>query len=76
VSSTAPLHNRMPVLLFENERDAWMTGSFDDLLAFQARKFHDELIEMGRTPELWMAKKRPRPGAAGIHASLRRRYPA
>jgi putative SOS response-associated peptidase YedK len=30
----APLHDRMPVFLFENEWDKWMAGSFDDLLAF------------------------------------------
>jgi hypothetical protein len=34
-----------------------MTGSFDDLLAFQARKLPDELIEMERTPELWVKRK-------------------
>jgi len=34
--------------------DKWMTGSFDDLLVFQARKFPGELIEMERTPELWV----------------------
>jgi putative SOS response-associated peptidase YedK len=53
-----PLHDRMPVFLFENEWDRWMTGSFDDLLAFQARKFPDELIEMERTPELWVKRKK------------------
>lgn len=52
-----PLHDRMPVLLFESDWDRWMTGSFDDLLAFQARKFPDELIEMERTPELWVKRK-------------------
>ncbi len=35
-----------------------LRGSFDDLLAFQARKFPDELIEMERTPELWVKKKK------------------
>lgn len=52
-----PLHDRMPVFMFENECDKRMTGSFDDLLAFQARKFPDELIETERTPELWVRKK-------------------
>ena len=37
--------------------DKWMVGSFDDLLAFQARKFPNELIEMERTPELWVRRK-------------------
>jgi len=52
------LHNRMPVFLFPTEWDTWLRGSFDDLLAFQARKFPDELIEMERTPELWVKKKK------------------
>jgi putative SOS response-associated peptidase YedK len=53
-----PLHDRMPVFLFENEWDAWLKGSIDDLLAFQKRTFPNELIEMERTPELWVAKKK------------------
>lgn len=44
----APLHNRMPVFLFENEWDTWLHGSFDDLIAFQKRKFPDEAVEMDR----------------------------
>ncbi|MDP2378269.1 hypothetical protein [Reyranella sp.] len=48
----------MPVFLVGSEWDKWMKGSFDDLLAFQARKFPDELIEMDRTPELWVKRKR------------------
>jgi putative SOS response-associated peptidase YedK len=52
----APLHNRMPVFLFPTEWDSWLNGSFDDLLAFQARKFPDDLIEMEGTPELWAKK--------------------
>jgi len=50
---------------FENEWDKWMTGSFDDLLAFQARTFPDELIEMGRTLELWV-KERTKDGASAL----------
>jgi putative SOS response-associated peptidase YedK len=53
-----PVHNRMPVFLFENDWDKWMTGSFDDLLALQARKFPDDLIEMERTPEPWVRRKK------------------
>ena len=48
----------MPVFLFESDWDKWMTGSFDDLLALQARKFPDDLIEMERTPELWARRKK------------------
>ena len=57
-AAMAPLHNRMPVFLFENEWDTWLKGSFENLLAFQARKFPDELIEMDRTPELWVKKRK------------------
>lgn len=57
-AAMASLHDRMPVFLFESEWDAWLNGSFDDLLALQARKLSDELIEMERTPELWVAKKK------------------
>ena len=52
-----PLHDRMPVFLFENEWDKWMAGSFDDLMAFQGRTFPDELIEMERTSELWVKRR-------------------
>jgi len=47
----------MPVFLFENDWDKWMTGSFDDLLALQAREVPNDLIEMERTPELWVRRK-------------------
>jgi putative SOS response-associated peptidase YedK len=50
-AAMAPLHNRMPVFPFENERDIWLVLPFDDLLSFQLRKFLDELIEMERTRE-------------------------
>ncbi len=58
-SNTAivPLHDRMPVLLLEDEWDRWLNGSFDDLLAFQEREFPNELIEMERTSELWVKPK-------------------
>jgi hypothetical protein len=48
----------VPVFLFENEWDAWLRGSLNELLAFKARKFPDDLIEMERTPELWVKKKK------------------
>jgi putative SOS response-associated peptidase YedK len=52
-----PVHDRMPVLLHADEYDRWLHGSFEDLLAFQNRCFPDELIEMERTPELWVRRK-------------------
>jgi len=52
-----PVHNRMPVLLMPHEYGTWLNGSFEDLLAFQERKFPDELIEMARTEEPWSKRK-------------------
>jgi len=52
-----PLHYRMPVFLFPTEWDAWLKGSFEDLLAFPQRKFPDEPIEKERTPALRVKKK-------------------
>ena len=34
-----PVHDRMPVLLHPDEHDAWLHGSIDDVIAFQARCF-------------------------------------
>ncbi len=48
-----PVHDRMPVLLHADDYDRWLRGTFDDALAFQARCFPDDLIEMTRTDELW-----------------------
>ena len=56
-TAMSSLHNRMPVFLFPSEWDTWLRGSFDDLLALQQRKFPDHLIEMERTPELWVKRK-------------------
>lgn len=47
----------MPVLLHPDDYERWMTGSWDDILAFQRRCFPDELIEMDRTSELWSKRK-------------------
>lgn len=52
-----PVHDRMPVLLLPDEWDRWLNGSFDDALAFQDRCFPDELIEMNRTEEPWVARR-------------------
>lgn len=61
-----PVHDRMPVLLHADEHDRWLGGSFDDALAFQARCFPDDLIEMTRTAEPWV--KRSPATAAGLLA--------
>ncbi len=49
----APVHHRMPVLLFEDEYDQWLHGSLDDVRSFQDRCFPPELMTMDRTAELW-----------------------
>jgi putative SOS response-associated peptidase YedK len=54
-----PLHDRMPVLLHPHEYEQWLRGSFEDLLAFQKRRFPDDLIEIQPTSELWVKKKAP-----------------
>jgi putative SOS response-associated peptidase YedK len=56
-TAMSSLHNRMPVFLLPTEWDIWLRGSFDDLLALQARKFPDEPIEIERTSQLWVQKK-------------------
>ena len=48
-----PVHDRMPVLLMPDEYDRWLNGSFEEAVAFQARCFPDELIEMERTADPW-----------------------
>lgn len=58
-----PVHDRMPVLLMPDEYERWLHGSPDDVLAFQARCFPDDLIEMTRTDELWV-KRKPAEGQA------------
>lgn len=57
-----PVHNRMPVLLHQDEYEQWLHGSFDDALGFQKRTFPPELVTMERTSELW-AKKKSAPDA-------------
>jgi hypothetical protein len=39
-----------------------MHGSFDDLLAFQKRKFPADVMTMERIAELWVKKKSPDAG--------------
>jgi len=59
-----PVHDRMPILLMPEEYDRWLNGSFDDLLAFQARCFPDDLIEMTRTDDRWQQTESERAKAA------------
>jgi putative SOS response-associated peptidase YedK len=63
-----PVHDRMPVLLQPDEYDHWLNGTFDDVMAFQARCFPDELIETTRTRELWVKRKAP-PTVEGLALS-------
>ena len=48
-----PVHNRMPVLLHEEDEDRWLRGSLEDVKAFQDRCFPDELTAMERTQDPW-----------------------
>jgi len=48
-----PVHDRMPVLLHEDEYDQWLHGDFDEIVGFQERCFPDEMIEMRRTGDPW-----------------------
>lgn len=52
-----PVHNRMPVLLHEEDYESWLRGSLDDVMAFQGRCFPDELTEMNRTSDPWFRRK-------------------
>ena len=58
-----PVHDRMPVLLHEDEYAPWLHGGFDDIIGFQERCFPDELIAMERTSEPWN-KPRSAPSTA------------
>jgi len=51
-----PVHNRMPVLLHQDEYDQWLRGSFNDAVDLQNRCFPDALIEMAQTSELWVKR--------------------
>ena len=54
-----PVHNRMPVLLHEEEWDRWLGGGIEDVVAFQNRCFPDALIEVERTADPWVRRKTP-----------------
>ncbi len=53
----APVHDRMPVLLHEDEHDLWLHGSLEDVRGLQARCFPPELMVMDRTREPWSKPK-------------------
>jgi len=55
-----PIHKRMPVLLLPEDYDAWLHGSVEDAIAFQDRRFPDDLIEITRTEELWSKPRNPK----------------
>ena len=52
-----PVHDRMPVLLHEEDHDRWLHGSLDDVIAFQTRCYPDDLIEIERTAEPWLRRR-------------------
>lgn len=52
-----PVHNRMPVLLHEDEYERWLHGSLEDVIYFRDRCFPDDAMTMDRTDDLWF---RPR----------------
>lgn len=52
-----PVHDRMPVLLHEDEYEKWLRGSFEDIIGFQDRCFPDDLIVMDRTTDPWNKSK-------------------
>ena len=50
-----PVHDRMPVLLHQEDLDLWLRGSLDDVMQFQGRCYPDELIQMERTADSWLS---------------------
>lgn len=51
-----PVHNRMPVLLHEEDYDLWLRGRLKDVVGFQERCFPDELTTIERTLDLWFRR--------------------
>ena len=56
-----PVHNRMPVLLHEEDYDLWLRGSLEDVVSFQGRCFPDELTVRTRTDDPWFRRKAEAP---------------
>jgi putative SOS response-associated peptidase YedK len=52
-----PVHNRMPVLLHEEDHDRWLHGSLEDVIAFKDRCFPDVLTTIERTADPWFKRK-------------------
>ncbi|HYH70402.1 MAG TPA: SOS response-associated peptidase family protein [Methyloceanibacter sp.] len=52
-----PVHDRMPVLLHEEDYDRWLHGSLEDVIEFQERCFPDELTAIERTADPWFRRK-------------------
>lgn len=59
-----PVHNRMPVLLHEEDYDRWLHGSLEDVLYFKDRCFPDELMSLDRTTDPWFRRKSAEPTAS------------
>jgi len=59
-----PVHDRMPVLLHEEDYDLWLRGSLEDVMSFQGRCFPDELTAIERTADPWFRRKSDPAGAA------------
>jgi len=59
-----PVHDRMPVLLHEEDYDLWLRGSLDDVIAFQDRCFPDELTSIERTADPWFKRRTEEPKLA------------
>lgn len=53
-----PVQDRMPVLLMPEDYDRWLHGSINDVIAFQFRRFPNDLIEIERTAEPWTQSRR------------------
>lgn len=52
-----PIHDRMPVLLHQDEYDRWLHGSLEDVAALQERCFPDDHTLLERTADLWFRKR-------------------
>ncbi|MGZ8998025.1 MAG: SOS response-associated peptidase, partial [Allosphingosinicella sp.] len=52
-----PVHDRMPVLLHEEDYDRWLRGSLDDVTAFQTRCYPDDRIAIERTGDPWLKRR-------------------
>lgn len=57
----SPVHDRMPVLLHDEDIDRWLHGSLDDVIYFRDRCFPDELMTMDRTVDPWFRRSSPQP---------------